>query len=361
MNKFIKPIVAIISMMVMYVLFNVEATAEEMSFSVEAQLPDNQLDKNKTYFDLRVTPGTNEELKVALQNNKDEEVTVQIQANTATTNDNGVIDYGEVKPELDKSLKVPFARIAKVDPEVTLGPKEKKVVTIPVNIPSSSFEGIILGGLYFTQKEADKETKNDAGMQIENKFAYVVGVRLSENDKAVESDLNLLDVAAGQRNYRNVVVATLQNPMPRILGQMTVNAQVFAENDLNTAIFTTKQENLNMAPNSNFGYGIKMANKAFKPGKYVMKMTVEADGKTWPFEKAFEITADEAKKFNDEAVDLVEEPTDYLMYIIIGAVILVVIIIGLITWMVYQKRKREAELKRKKANKKKKRKNKKKE
>ncbi|OJG98588.1 cell surface protein [Enterococcus termitis] len=344
-------------MVVMCVLFNIEAAAEEMSFSVEAQLPDNQLDKNKTYFDLRVTPGEKEELKVALQNNKDEEVTVQIQANTATTNDNGVIDYGEVKPELDKSLKTPFARIAKVDPEVVLAPKEKKVVTVLVNVPNSSFEGIILGGLYFTQKETDGETKADAGMQIENKFAYVVGVRLSEKDDAIESDLNLLDVAAGQRNYRNVVVATLQNPMARILGQMTVNAQVYAENDLKTAIYTTKQENLNMAPNSNFGFGIKMANKAFKPGKYVMKMTVEADGKTWPFEKAFEITADEAKKFNDEAVDLVEEPNDYLIYIIIGGAILVVIIIGLISWMVYQKRKREAELKRK-ASKKRKRKNK---
>ncbi|MFD1902000.1 hypothetical protein GQR36_21900 [Enterococcus termitis] len=76
-----------------------------------------------------------------------------------------------------------------------------------------------------------------------------------------------------------------------------------------------------------------------------------------PYFEKFEITADEAKKFNDEAVDLVEEPNDYLIYIIIGGAILVVIIIGLISWMVYQKRKREAELKRK-ASKKRKRKNK---
>ncbi|WP_207695736.1 hypothetical protein DOK67_0001559 [Enterococcus sp. DIV0212c] len=357
MNKYIKSMIVIMSIMVMYVLGTEAVSAEEMNFSVEAQLPENQLDKNKTYFDLRVSPDTKEELKVEIKNNKDEEVTVQIQANTAITNDNGVIDYGEAKPKLDKSLETPFASIAKVDPEVVLAPKEKKIVTIPVEIPKESFNGIILGGLYFTQKETGKEEKAEAGMQIENKFAYVVGVRLSENDEEVESNLNLLDVAAGQRNYRNVVVATLQNPMPRILGQMTVKAQVFAENDLKTAIFTTNQENLNMAPNSNFGYGIKMANKAFKPGKYVMKMTVEADGKTWPFEKAFEITADEAKKFNDEAVDLVEEPNDYLIYIIIGGVILVVIIIGLISWMVYQKRKKEAERKRK-ANKKRKRKSK---
>lgn len=355
MNKYIKSIIVIMSIMVTYVLGTEAVSAEEMSFSVEAQLPDNQRDKSKTYFDLRVSPGTKEELKVEIKNNKDEEITVQIQANTAITNDNGVIDYGELKPKLDKTLETPFASIAKVEPELILAPNEKKIVTIPVEIPKESFDGIILGGLYFTQKETDKEAKTDAGMQIENKFAYVVGVRLSANDEPVESNLELLDVAAGQRNYRNVIVATLQNPMPRILGQMTVNAEVYAENDRKTVLYRTKQENLNMAPNSNFGYGIKMANKAFKPGKYVLKMTVEADGKTWPFERVFEITADEAKKFNDEAVDLVEEPNDYLMYIIIGGVILVVIIIGLVSWMVYQKRKREAELKRK-ANRKKKRK-----
>lgn len=332
------------------------ASAAEMSFSVEAKLPENQVDKNKTYFDLRVKPGEKQELNVELQNNKDEVVTVEIHANTAITNNNGVIDYGEIKPKLDQSLKNPFAKIAKVDSEVALQPKEKKMVTIPVEIPTDPFAGILLGGLHFTQKEAGKAEKAQAGMQIENKFAYVIGVRLSENDEPVSSDLNLLKVAAGQRNYRNVIIADLQNPMPRILGDMVVTADVYAQKDLKTALYHSKQENLNMAPNSNFGYGIKMNNKAFKAGKYLLKMTVEADGKTWPFEQEFEIKEDEAKKFNDEAVELEEEPTSYLLYIIIGGIVLGLIIVGLIIWMVVQKRKHQAEIKRKARNKKKNRK-----
>lgn len=347
MKNYIKPIVVMVTIMVLTVMGSLDASAEEMSFSVEAQLPDNQLDKSKTYFDLRVTPGAKEELKVAIQNNKAEEVTVKIQANTAVTNDNGVIDYAVVKPTLDKTLEVPFASIAKVEPEVVLAPNEKKVISIPVAIPSNSFNGIILGGLHFSQKEGTGETKTETGMQIENKFAYVIGVRLSENDDAVESDLKLLNVGAAQRNYRNVIEARLQNPMPRILGSMVVTADVYGANNLETPIFHSNQTNLNMAPNSNFGYGIPMDNKAFKPGKYLLKMTVEADGKTWPFEKEFEIKADEAKVLNSKAVDLLEEENDYVLYFIIGGIILAVVIIGLISWMVHQKRQHQAELKRK--------------
>lgn len=340
MRHSIKLIVVMMSVVLITILGR-GVSAEEMSFSVEAQLPANQVDKNKTYFDLRVTPGVQEELKVAIQNNKDQEVTVKIQANTAVTNNNGVIDYAVAKPELDKSLEVPFASIAKVEPEVVLAAREKKVVTIPVAIPSNAFNGIILGGLHFSQKETATETKAETGMQIENKFAYVIGVRLSENDGDVESDLNLLTVEAAQRNYRNVVEARLQNPMPRILGNMVVTADVYTENNRETPIYHSKQDNLNMAPNSNFGYGITMANKSFKAGKYVLKMTVEADGKTWPFEKAFEIKAEEAKKFNDQAVDLLEEETNYWPYLIGGSV-LVVLIIGLVSWLVYQKRQQAA-------------------
>lgn len=353
--KYSKRIVVILMAMTMMVIMGSQATlAAEMNFSVEAKLPDNQVDKNATYFDLRVTPGVKQDLNVELQNNVEEVVTVIINTNTAITNGNGAIDYGEVKPKFDKSLKVPFSKMAKMESEVVLQPKEKKTVTIPVEIPAEPFDGIVLGGLHFSQKDEDEEGKKNGGMQIENKFAFVIGVRLSENDEPVDSDLKLLKVAAGQRNYRNTIIADLQNPMPRILGEMTVEADVYAINDLKTVVYHSKQSNLNMAPNSNFGYGINMDNKPFKAGKYLLKMTVEADGKTWPFEKEFEIKEDEAKKLNDRAVELEEEPTNYLLYIIIGGAVFGLIIICLIIWMVVQKRKHQAELKRK-ANKKKKR------
>lgn len=331
------------------------ASAEEMNFSVEAKIPENQVDKTKTYFDLRVKPGEVEELEVELKNNTDKDVTVVTNSNTAITNDNGVIDYGTVDPKLDKTLKFPFSKISKVDPEIKLAPKETKTIKVQVDVPAESFNGIILGGLHFSQKDEEAGGTKESGVQIENKFAYVIGVRLSENDEPVTPDLQLTDAKAGQRNYRNTVLGTLQNPTTRILGNMTVTADVFASGNKETPIYHNKQENLNMAPNSSFDYGISTANKPFRAGKYVLKMTAEAAGEKWEFEKEFEIKDDEAKKFNEEAVELAEEQNDYMMYIIIGGAILLVVIIGLIIWMIRQRKKHLEELRRQEARKKAKR------
>lgn len=331
------------------------AFAEEMSFSVEAKIPENQRDKTKTYFDLSVKPGEVEQLEVELKNNTDKDVTVLIHSNTAITNDNGVIDYGADDPKLDSTLKYPFSKMSKVEPEVKLEAREVKTINVQVDVPAESFSGIILGGLHFTQKEDKSEASKESGVQIENKFAYVIGVRLSENEDPVKPDLQLIDVKAGQRNYRNTVLGTLQNPTTRILGNITVTADVFAIDNRETPIYHNRQENLNMAPNSSFDYGIPTANKPFRAGKYVLKMTAEAAGEKWEFEKEFEIKADEAKKFNDEAVELAEEQNDYMMYFIIGGAILLVVIIGLVIWMMRQRKKHLEELRRQEARKKAKR------
>lgn len=325
--------------------------ADEMNFSWEVKQPTTQRDKTKTYFDLRVTPGEKENLEVVLKNTSDKDITVVVETNTAVTNDNGVIDYGIADPKLDKTLTYSFSKIAKTDPEVALAPKESKTIAIQVDVPKTPFEGIILGGIRLSQKDEKDKGKEQSGVQIENKFAVVIGVRLSENDDPIESDMQLLDVKPGQRNYRNVILANLQNPMPRILNEITISADVYAAGNTSAPLYHSKQENLQMAPNSNFNYAITMNNKSFKAGKYLLKMTAQADGKEWKFEKEFEIKADEAKKFNEEAVELAEEPTDYTLYIIIGVILLAIIIVVMVVWIIHSKRKHEAALAKSKSRK----------
>lgn len=325
-------------------------SAEEMSFSVEAKIPDNQRDKDKTYFDLTVRPGQVQELEVALRNNTDKAVTVLVNANTAITNKNGVIDYSETAPELDSSLKYPFSKLAKTENEVKLAANESKIIRVKVTIPKESFDGIILGGIHFKQKDSEDKKKSESGVQIENKFAYVIGVKLSENDTEIKPELKLFDVKAGQRNYRNVVLANLQNPTARILGKMSIDAKIYTSGS-NEVLYQQKQSDLSMAPNSNFDYAVPLNDKAFIAGKYRLTMHVESSGETWDFEKEFEIKADEAEKFNKEAVEL-EESNNNLIYFIIGGVILLLIIIALIVWIIIQKKKHQAELERQKKKKK---------
>ena len=46
-------------------------------------------------------------------------------------------------------------------------------------MPNESFDGVILGGLYFKE--------NDKKVQIENKYAYAIGVVLRETDAQVKA------------------------------------------------------------------------------------------------------------------------------------------------------------------------------
>ncbi|WP_052008514.1 DUF916 domain-containing protein [Listeria aquatica] len=71
--------------------------AADMNYSVRAIIPDNQVDKTKTYFDLRMKPGQKQKLTLHFENNADEKVQIEVSPNTATTNRNGVIDYSSSK------------------------------------------------------------------------------------------------------------------------------------------------------------------------------------------------------------------------------------------------------------------------
>ena len=96
-------------------------------------------------------------------------------------------------------------------------------------MPNESFDGVILGGLYFKEKENDKEKKSAKEVQIENKYAYAIGVVLRETDAQVKPDMKLNEVKPGQVNARNVVTANLQNIKPAMLKNLSVDAKVYTE------------------------------------------------------------------------------------------------------------------------------------
>lgn len=332
MKRYIVAILTVIGFMFSYFFGNIPICAAETTFSVKARLPEKQWDQKKTYFDLRVKPGEVENLEVEVQNYTDQEITVAVQTNNAVTTDDGVINYETTDPKLDETMSHPFSEMVEVDSEVTLAPNETKKVVAKVTVPKESFEGIILGGFQFThQKELKKTDNKNKAIQTQ-----VIGVQLSENDDPVKSEVNLMSVKAGQLNGSNMILATLQNPAPKILSNMVVTADVFKGTGTRKSIYHNRKENLNMAPNSTFDYGISTENQPFKAGKYTMKLLVEADGEQWELEEVFEIKTDEAKNFNAK-MDKVARTNHSFIYITIGIFLLVFIIGGLLIWVMRQK------------------------
>lgn len=314
-------------MVVTLIFTAVRVSASEMSFSVQAVIPENQIDKTQTYFDLKMKAGQTQDLTVEMRNDTSEAVTVNVLPNTAITNQNGIVEYNNTNKKQDSSLKVSFKDIATVEKEITIPAKSQKQVKVHVQMPKESYDGVILGGLYFTEKSIEKQDNTSKGSQIVNRYAYVIGVKLTETDKVVNPELRLNEVKATQVNYRNVFTANIQNYESAILKDLKIDGKIYKKGS-DKVLYSASRENLRMAPNSNFDYAISLDNKPFKSGKYIFKGIAKSGSRKWNFEKEFEIKGTTARNYNKSAVSLENDYT--WVYLLIGLILFMILLIVII-------------------------------
>jgi hypothetical protein len=310
------------------------ALAGTMEYSVKANIPENQINKKLTYFDLKMSPGAKQTISLTLTNNSTEEKEIAIEPNTAITNQNGVIDYSKHKQEKDSSLRYSLTELITPKQIVKLKGKEEKEVQFTIQMPQESYDGVILGGFYIYELHQSDDKKDSEHVKINNEFSYIIGVKLTETDKSVSPELELNKVQAGLMNYRTVVTANLQNSKPVILNNLNVDAQITKEGK-KEVLHQTKKNNLSMAPNSNFDFPINWDNQKLMPGKYHLYITATDGNQTWRFDKMFEIKGNIAKELNKTAVEVEK---DYTLIFIGFAVIIVSLILFII--LLLRKKKR---------------------
>lgn len=325
--------------------FPKESQADSMAYSVKADIPENQIDKAKTYFDLKMTPGQRQEISLTVSNSGDEETSIFITPNNATTNQNGVIDYSEEKAKLDSTLKIPLTSIISGKQEVKLNPKETKQVTFVIQMPEKEYSGDILGGFYIQKKVDDTKAKKDESVQIKNQYSYVIGIRLNETDTMVSPKIKLNKVKPALENYRTAITANIQNTESKIINDLDINASV-TKQDSTTVLHETNKKGLSMAPNSNFDYPISWDNEQLNPGKYTVHIKAKSGDADWNFDKNFEIKSDVSTKLNKEAVEVVKPEPNWIM--IISIIVGIVILIGalLIFMIIKNEKKKRLELER---------------
>ncbi|MBC1292346.1 DUF916 and DUF3324 domain-containing protein [Listeria booriae] len=313
----------------------INASAADMNYSVQAIIPENQVDKTKTYYDLKVVPGSKQELSLQVENHSDKKTTLEIGFHTAKTNKNGVINYGGDDRKSDDSLEYNLEDLIEGPSTVELKPNETKRITYTLNVPEKVFDGILLGGFYVHKKLEDKET-TAKDVQIENDYSYVIGLKVTENGAEVKPDLKLNSIYPGLQNYRTTVFANIQNIKPVIISGMTVEASIYEKNG-EEVLHHTKKENQTMAPNSNYDFGVSWDNQPLEPGIYTLKLKAEdGEGNKWSFQKNFEI-GKEVKEVNREAVEVDNSLNWWLISIICLAVIFLIVCF----YILFRKKKRK--------------------
>jgi hypothetical protein len=306
---------------------------ERVDFSVKAILPDNQLDTEKSYFDLRMKPEQKQTIEVVLSNNHPkEELRIKATVNNATTNQNGLIVYDEEK-ETDSSLKTPISEIVEFEAEEFTVPAGKSITgKATISMPEEEFEGILLGGLHF-QKISQEEQATE-GVSIQNQYAYVIGLQLSENAQLVKPELNFLSVESKLVNYRTAVQARIQNSQPVLMENIKVNAEVYKDKD--SEPYKTSASEIKMAPNSTIDYTIDWENERLQAGNYLLKLKMDDGTDQWEWEEPFTI-GDEVKAINKEAVEV--EAANHQSWYLIGLAGSLLVILLLVLYISRLKKK----------------------
>lgn len=314
--------------------------ASQLNFSVTPSIPENQVDKDKSYFDLQLEKSKGQELIVTLKNGTDKKVIVETSINRATTNLNGVVEYGKTKDKKDTSLVYNIEDFIEIkDSEIEIPPHEEKQLLLKVKGIPEVFDGILVGGLTFKEKQetaTNKDNKNQ-GLAIENEYAYVVGIVLHGENEDISSDIKLKNAEAAQVNARNVINATLQNPKPKYLSSLSVDA-VVTKKGSDDVLYSSKKKDMQMAPNSSFSYPIPLEGESLKPGKYTVAMNIKSLNDQWKLSKDFIIDKKVADSFNEKDVTIKKDDT--WRYIVVGFILLSIIIVILLV-VLYKYRKKE--------------------
>lgn len=320
------------AIMILYSPIAGHATEGDVGFSVKAVIPDNQVNMDKSYFDLRMKPNQEQVIEVYIYNNSHEDITVKASINNATTNRNGIIVY-EKDSSQDPSLKTPLSSIVTLtNDEIEIPANGSEVVTATIKMPVEEYDGIILGGLHF--EKVNDEGDQAQGVQIQNQYAYVIGVQLSENDHEVEPLLHLRSIEPKLVNYRTAVVANIQNSQPLILNNLSVHGVVYKKGETDV-LHETKKKNISMAPNSNMNFVIDWENQKLEEGAYLLKMKAQLGEHQWEWEEEFTIEKAE-ESLNEEAVEL---ETDETQWYKVGIILLSIIILILLYVIIRLKRK----------------------
>lgn len=322
---------------------NAEDSGERVPYSVRAILPQNQVDKTVSYFDIEMEPGSSQSLNVEVFNSSNEEITVLVDTNFGATNPNGIITYDGSIEEYDESMEVLFNDITRIyEEEMTIPAGESEQAIIDVEIPEEGFNGQILGGIFF-RLESDEETEEDAAFGFINEYAYVIGVNIVQSQSEDEADneedtlsvdeidpiLELNEVNAELINYRTGVNAEFANKTPVLIDNLLFEAHI-TEADDEEVLYERTVDEFSIGPNNLFEFPIDFENQPLEPGEYTYHAVVENEDDSWEFSQNFSITEEQSIEINESAAEI-DEGWNW-SYIIIGvaAFILTLILIILL-------------------------------
>lgn len=302
----------------------VEAAAT--NFGVAPIQATNQIDKNVHYYDLLVTPGTTQELKLQVQNTGTGSQRFEISTNRAGTTNSGELDYNQHGLEKPKSLAYDIESLMPKPQVITVAPRMTRTVSLKLTAPPATWSGVILGAVHVAQLDTPTHVAYNIGLQLQ----------ASQTLPTQTPQLQFNGVSTKIRATGDTVYALLENPAPRIQTGLTVKTKVYSSKT-KKLVMHRQLKNASMAPNSVMAMNASKLPKNLKTGKYFMLVDAQNGAQTWHFSKEFTVTQPVQTSTPAQASPMQRIKSLPIWVIGILLAIIAALLLSII-WLIYRKR-----------------------
>lgn len=260
----------------------VEAT--EPSFSVEPIKSNIQINNQHTYFDLAAKVNQKEILSVRVHNHLKRTLTVVGEVNRATTSENGLVEYGvndTYNENIDDDLQFNLKELVRpLKSEINIPAGETGIYKFELLMPKEEVIGILAGGINFKEKKSSVQTPKDKLVGVNSEITYKVGVVINGNTDIIKKDLQVLRAFSNTVDQVTSIGVTLKNNNPEFINELSIDTKIIEDNT-QKVIYSDKNENLQMAPNSHLNYVVFMTNAVLPSGTYTVEVTVTSGERIW--------------------------------------------------------------------------------
>ncbi|MBE9390443.1 DUF916 and DUF3324 domain-containing protein [Vagococcus salmoninarum] len=299
-----------------------ESKIKQVGFSYKINHPTNQIGSGGA-LNLKMNPGQEQIATATIRNTSNQDITVLLSLNGARTNSNGGLEYGPNDFKADKSMAYDITDLIEVPKEIQIAKNSEKDIEMTIKMPKVPYEGIVTGGLQMIEKDEGKEEVTST--TIINKVAYLFGITLQMDETELKPQIDLQKVYPEQANFRNAVFLDFANVVAMKVNGLMLDIEITNEGK-EDVLFESKKNNMEMAPNTVMSYPVSFGGEKMLAGKYTAHVLASAHGEEWKWDSDFTITKEQADKFNQQDVNLVQERgLDWkLIAVIVSALVFVI-------------------------------------
>lgn len=302
-------------------------------FSLQAELPANQVNGNATYFDVLVKPGTIQNTTVYVTNLSNQGKKIKLTPTNAKTFNNGEVSYAP-NQNRDKSAQYQFTELTSPGVVVNVTAKHTVPVTFKTKIPATGFSGQILGGIYAVDTSA--KTRNQKGVHVNNEYAYSIAVNLRTTLTPVAPKLELNTVRPGIESGRIAILANISNVTPRLFGKISYDSKVTKQGS-SEVVMKRSVKNYGFAPNSSMDFATSpAAGKKLKAGDYTLDLTARSGQDVWHWQRNFTVKQAEINVLKEK----MGTGNQFPWWLLVIVLLLVLLIIFLLI-LLFKRRKKD--------------------